>query len=42
MENLTGGRVKTIHTDNGGEYTSNKFQEYLLAEGIHHQQRVYT
>ena len=35
MENI-GGKTKliTLMTDNGGEYSSNKFEEYLRSEGI--------
>ncbi len=30
-------QVKALRTDNGGEYISNKFKEYLLLHGIEHQ-----
>ena len=29
VENLTGQRVKTLRTDNGGEFTSKSFQAHL-------------
>ena len=37
VENETGERVKMFHTDNGGEYTSGSFAQYLCDEGIRHQ-----
>ena len=30
-------RLKILHTDNGGEYTSKEFGDYLKAEGIRHE-----
>ena len=30
-------RLKTLRTDNGGEYTSSEFKEYLEAEGVRHE-----
>lgn len=33
----TGRQVVKIRSDNGGEYISNKFKEYLSDHGIHHQ-----
>ncbi len=33
-------RVTRLRTDNGGEYTSKEFQEYLKAQGIHHETTV--
>ncbi len=32
--------VTRQRTDNGGEYTSKEFQEYLKAQGIHHEMTV--
>jgi len=29
--------VKVLRSDNGGEYTSKKFKEYLTRKGIKHQ-----
>ena len=29
--------MKVLHTDNGGEYTSTEFKEYLKREGFHHE-----
>jgi hypothetical protein len=40
IENATGQRVKTIRSDNGGEYTSNQFQKFLKEHGIVHQLTV--
>ena len=37
VENLTGQRVKTLRTDNGGEFTSKSFQAHLKACGIRHE-----
>ena len=37
VENKTGKRVKTLRSDNGGEYTSNEFERYLEKRGIVHQ-----
>lgn len=31
------GRMKSIRTDNGGEYISNAFKQYLIDHGISHQ-----
>ena len=36
VENFTGCRVKTLRTDNGGEFTSNRFQAHLKTCGIRH------
>ena len=37
MENSTGQKLKTLHTDNEGEYTSVEFTMYLKKEGVHHE-----
>ena len=29
VENVSGKRVKTLQTDNGGEYTGERFKEHL-------------
>ena len=34
VENQTGKNIRVLRTDNGGEFTSNEFMEYFLAEGI--------
>ena len=33
-------KLKTFQTDNGGEYTSNKFEKYLTDEGIQHEKTI--
>ncbi|SCZ98792.1 BZ3500_MvSof-1268-A1-R1_Chr7-1g09273 [Microbotryum saponariae] len=35
IENATGRRVKTLRSDNGGEYVSTAFNGYCVARGIH-------
>jgi hypothetical protein len=40
VEKQTGKCVKTIRTDNGGEYTSRDFEDYLNSCGIRHQTTV--
>ena len=30
-------RIGTLHSDNGGEYTSDDFKHYLSQNGIKHQ-----
>ena len=37
VENQKGRKVKFLRPNNGGEYTSSKFKEYLVSEGIEHQ-----
>ena len=37
VENFAGRRVKTLRTDNGGEFTSNRFQAHLKTCGIRHE-----
>ena len=37
VENFSGRKVKTLRTDNGGEFTSNNFQAHLKACGIWHE-----
>ena len=39
-EKQTGKTVKILRSDNGGEYSSNEFQDYLKEEGIIHQTTV--
>uniref|UniRef100_A0A251T6N3 Putative zinc finger, CCHC-type n=1 Tax=Helianthus annuus TaxID=4232 RepID=A0A251T6N3_HELAN len=36
-ENQSDHTIKTLRTDRGGEYCGKSFQEYLNANGIHHQ-----
>ena len=40
VEKATKKKIRTLRTDNGGEYTSTRFQEYLKAEGIRHELTV--
>ena len=37
VENQTGQRIKTIRSDNGGEYINAPFQHFLRQHGIRHQ-----
>lgn len=37
VELETGHKIKTLRTDNGGEYTSNEFTQFLNQQGIAHQ-----
>ena len=40
LSNTTGKRVKVLRSDNGGEYCSGAFTEYLKQQGIRHQTTV--
>ena len=40
VERSTERNVKTLRSDNGGEYISNEFENYLKKEGINHQTTV--
>ena len=40
VEKSSGYKVKTLRTDNGGEYTSTEFEGYLKKEGILHQYTI--
>ena len=37
VERSSGKKLKTIRSDNGGEYTSKKFEAYLKSVGIRHE-----
>ena len=37
VEKSTGKKLQTLRTDNGGEYTSHKFEAYLKSEGVKHE-----
>ena len=40
MENSSGRKLKAIRTDNGGEYTSTVFENYLKPEGIRQERTI--
>ena len=40
MENQIGHRVKTLWSNNGGEYTTRAFKQYLSEIGVRHQNIV--
>ena len=40
VEKSSGCQVKKLRTDNGGEYTSTEFENYLRKEGIEHQYTI--
>ncbi len=40
VENASGRTVKVLRTDNGGEYTSAKFGDFLKCEGIRHERTI--
>ena len=40
VEKSSGMKVKVLRTDNGGEYTSNEFEDYLTKHGIQHELTV--
>jgi len=37
IENQTEQKMKVLRSDNGGEYTSKEFKDYLASKGIKHQ-----
>ena len=37
VENFSGYKLKTLRTDNGGEFTSIKFQSFLISCGVRHE-----
>ncbi len=37
VKNYSGCKLKTLRTDNGGEFTSTKFQSYLKSCGVRHE-----
>ncbi len=39
-EKLSGHRLRTLRTDNGGEFTSTEFENYLKSEGVKHELTV--
>ena len=42
VKNQTGRKVKVLRSDNGGEYTSQEFKDYLTSKGINHQLSIST
>ena len=40
VENLLDSKLKILRTDNGGEYCSDKFNKYLISEGVRHEKTV--
>ena len=40
VEKSCGRRLKALRSDNGGEYTGRELQDYLKAEGVHHELTV--
>ena len=40
VEKSSGKKLKTLRSDNGGEYTSKKFEDYLKSEGIRHERTI--
>ena len=40
VEKQTKHKLKRLRTDNGGEYTSRRFEQYLKSEGIRHEKTV--
>jgi len=40
VKNQTGRKVKVLRSDNGGEYTSKEFKDYLASKGIEHQLNI--
>ena len=40
VENCSSRKLKTLRTDNGGEYVSSEFGDYLKSEGIRHERTI--
>ncbi|KAK4325723.1 hypothetical protein Pmani_003666 [Petrolisthes manimaculis] len=40
VENQMGRKIKILRTDNGGEYKSNDFEQYLIDEGVRHEYTI--
>ena len=40
VEKSSGEKIKTLRSDNGGEYTSKEFEDYLTKNGIRHERTV--
>ena len=37
VEKAYGKRLKTLQKDNGGEFTSDEFEEFLSKDGVQHE-----
>ena len=40
VENSTGQKLKILRTDNGGEFTSTQFENFLKSEGVRHERTI--
>lgn len=40
IENQLDKKIKVLRSDNGGEYTSNQFKNYLKSEGVRHETTI--
>ena len=40
VENQFGWKIKVLRSDNGGEYISNEFTEFLKKQGIAHDETI--
>ena len=40
VEKLSSRKLKVLRSDNGDEYTSDRFVDYLRSEGVTHQRTV--
>ena len=40
VKKSSGEKIKTLRSDNGGEYTSKEFEDYLKKNGIRHERTV--
>ena len=40
VEKSSGEKIRTLHSDNSGEYTSKEFEDYLKKNGILHKHTV--
>ena len=40
VEKASGKKLKTLRSDNGGEYTSKMFEAYLKSKGIRHERTI--
>ena len=40
VDNASGHKLKVLCTDNVGEFTSTKFEEFLISKGVRHESTV--